>query len=59
MCRAMEEMRDQAAEEAAVEQKKAAARRMLSDGTLPLEKIAEYEELSLDEVKALQATLKS
>lgn len=32
------------------------AKRMLADGLLPLEKIAEYIGLSLEEVKNLQAT---
>ena len=30
------------------------AKRMLADGTLSLEKIAEYSGLSIDEVKALE-----
>ncbi|MDO5423928.1 MAG: hypothetical protein Q4F41_09395 [Eubacteriales bacterium] len=45
MCKAMEDMRKESLREV--------ARRMLSDGTLPIEKIAEYAGLSLDEVKAL------
>lgn len=36
------------------EEKKKAVMRMLSDGMLTLEKIAEYSELSIDEVKKLK-----
>lgn len=51
MCRAMEEMRNEAAKESLLE----AAKRMLADRTLAIEKIAEYVGLPLDEVKKLQA----
>ena len=47
MCRAMEDMRKESLAEV--------AKRMLADGTLALEKIAEYVGLSVDEVKKLQA----
>ena len=47
MCKVMEDMRKESLMEV--------ARRMLEDGTLALEKIAEYAGLSLDEVKKLQA----
>lgn len=50
MCRAMEDMKNEAAREKAL----AVAKRMVTDGILTLEKIAEYVGLSLDEVKKLQ-----
>lgn len=34
---------------------KTIARRMLADGSVPLEKIAEYVDLPLNEIKSLQA----
>ncbi len=51
MCRAMEDMRNQTLKEGAIN----SAKRMLEDGILTLEKIAEYADLSLDEVKKLKA----
>ena len=51
MCKAMEDMRNQTLKEGMVN----VAKRMLADGTLTLEKIAEYAGLSLDEVKKLNA----
>ena len=51
MCKVMEDMRSQAA----LERVKTVVYRMLSDGVLSLEKIAEYAELPLEEVKKLQA----
>lgn len=51
MCKAMEDMRNQTLKEGMIN----VAKRMLSDGTLTLEKIAEYVGLSLDEVKKLKA----
>ena len=51
MCRAMEDMRNQTLKEGAIN----SARRMLADGILTLEKIAEYAGLPLDEVKKLNA----
>lgn len=50
MCRAMEEMRNQTLKEGAIN----SAKRMLADGILTLEKIAEYAGLPLDEVKKLK-----
>ena len=47
MCKIMEDMRNETLKEA--------AKRMITDGILTLEKIAEYARLSLDEVKELQA----
>lgn len=50
MCRAMEDMRSQTLKEAAI----SSAKRMLAEGILTLEKIAEYAGISLDEVKELK-----
>ena len=59
MCKVIEEMRKEEREEGIKEGIKegmrTAALRMLSDGALALEKVAEYVGLSLDEVKKLQA----
>lgn len=51
MCRAMEDMRNQAA----LERVKAVVYRMLAAGKYSLEEIADMTELSLDEVKKMQA----
>lgn len=50
MCQAMEDMKNQAARENTL----AVAKRMVADGILTFEKIAEYVGLSPDEVKELQ-----
>ena len=50
MCKVMEDMRNQTLKEGLIN----VAKRMLADGTLTLEKIAEYVGLSLDEVKRLE-----
>ncbi len=63
MCKVMEDMRYESLQEGIREGRKegrkeemnASALRMLEDGTLALEKIAEYSGLSLDEVKELSA----
>ncbi len=47
MCKVMEDMRNESLKEV--------AKRMLADGILTLEKIAEYAGLPLDEVKKLKA----
>ena len=49
MCRAMEEMRNETAHEKAVQ----IAKRMLKSGKLSYEEIAEFAELTVEEVKAL------
>ena len=51
MCKVMEDVKNEAAKEKAM----AVAKRMVADGILTLEKIAEYVGLSLDEVKKLKA----
>jgi len=51
MCKAMEDMRNQTLKEGMI----SVAKRMLDDGTLTLEKIAEYAGLPLDEVKKMKA----
>lgn len=55
MCKVIEEMRKEEREEGIREGVRMTALRMLSDGTLSPEKIAEYVGLSLDEIKKLQA----
>lgn len=53
MCKAMEDMRMESLQEGRKESMKEVALRMLADGALSLEKIAEYSGLSLEEVKKL------
>ena len=59
MCKVIEDMRNESLQEGMRQGKresmKATAERMLADGTLALEKIAEYVGLPLEEVKKLQA----
>lgn len=55
MCKVMEDMREQSLQEGRKERAVETAKRMLADGVLSLEKIAEYVGLNLDEVKKLQA----
>ena len=50
MCQIMEDMRNETLKEDAIN----TAKRMLADGMLTLEKIAEYAGLPLDEVKKLK-----
>ena len=51
MCKIFEDMCIQERKEALID----VAKRMIADGTLPLEKVAEYAGLSLEEVQGLQA----
>ncbi len=51
MCRAMEDMKNQTLKEGIIN----SAKRILADGILTLEKIAEYAGLPLDEMKKLKA----
>ena len=55
MCKIMEDMRNETRNETLKESAVNTAKRMIADGMLALEKIAEYAGLSLDEVKQLQA----
>lgn len=55
MCRAIEDMLNRTVKEIRMESNRAAARRMLLDGGLSLEKIAEFSGLSIEEVKKLQS----
>ncbi len=50
MCRAMEDMRNQTLKEGMIN----VAKKMLEDGTITLEKIAEFVDLSVDEVRKLK-----
>ncbi len=54
MCRAMEDMRDQSLREGMRAGKKEVAKKMLEDGTITKEKIAEFVGLSVDEVEKLE-----
>ncbi len=55
MCKVMEDMRKESLQEGVKEGAIHTAKRMLADGMLTLEKIAEYAGLSLEEVKKLKA----
>lgn len=55
MCKIMEDMRNESLKEGIKEGAISTAKRMIADGVLALEKIAEYAGLSLEEVKQLQA----
>lgn len=55
MCKIIEDMRKEEYENGVKEGVMKAALRMISDGALALEKIAEYAGLSIDEVKRLKA----
>lgn len=56
MCKIMEEMRNEAAREAALGNARETARRMIKKGRMSLEEIADYvPTLSLDELKQLEA----
>ena len=50
ICRAMEDMRNQTLKEGMIN----VAKKMLEDGTITLEKIAEFVSLSVDEVRNLK-----
>ena len=50
MCKGMEDMRNQTLKDGMID----VAKRMLADGTLLLEKIAEYSALSIEEIEALE-----
>ncbi|SDA31441.1 hypothetical protein SAMN02910447_03393 [Ruminococcus sp. YE71] len=53
MCKIVEELRDEARNEARMEEKQQIAISMIKDGKLSFENIAKYSGLTLDEVKAL------
>ncbi|MDD6082564.1 MAG: hypothetical protein PUB89_06955 [Oscillospiraceae bacterium] len=53
MCKAMEDMRNEAAYEASKAKAIQIAKRMLDSGKLTYEEIAEFAGLTLEEVKAL------
>lgn len=54
LCRIMEDMRNESLKEGIPDKKRMTVIRMLADGMLTLEKIAEYAGLPLDEVKKLK-----
>ena len=53
MCKAMEDMRNEARAEALKEKSISVARKMLKAGKFSYEEIAEYSDLTVDEVKEL------
>lgn len=53
MCKAMEDMRNEARAEGSKENAVRSAREMIKDGDLSYEKIAQYSGLTVDEVKEL------
>ena len=53
MCKAMEDMRNEAALEARLDERKDVACRLLKMGGMALDKIAEISKLSIEEVRAL------
>lgn len=53
MCEILEEVKRESAEEAKIESAKEIAVKMITDGSLSIEKIAELTSLTVDEVKAL------
>lgn len=55
MCEILEDMCIQEREKGRKKAKIDAAKRMVADGIIPIEKIVQYTELPLDEVKKLQA----
>ena len=55
MCKAMEDMRNEARAEALKEKSISVARKMLKAGKFSYEEIAEYSDLTVDEVKELAA----
>ena len=56
MCKIMEDMRNEAAKKAVLENARETAERMIKDGEMSLEKIARYvPSLSMDELKELEA----
>lgn len=54
MCKAMEDMRKEERMEAEYEAHLEIAKRMLNDGILAYEKIAEYTGLSIEDIKSLK-----
>lgn len=55
MCRIMEDMRNESLKEGIKEGAISTAKKMLADGTITLEKIAEFVGLSIDEVEKIKA----
>ncbi len=53
MCKAMEDMRNETRAEALKEKSISVARKMLKSGKFSYEEIAEYSDLTVDEVKEL------
>ena len=58
MCRSIEEMLEKNAKEVTERNKLEFARRMIADKGLPLEKIAEYSDLPLEDVRKLASEIR-
>ena len=58
MCRSIEEMLEKNSKEVTERNTLEFARRMLADNGLPLEKIAEYSDLSIEEVRKLESEIR-
>ena len=58
MCRSIEEMLEKNAKEVTERNTLEFARRMIADNELPLEKIAEYSDLSIEEVRKLESEVR-
>lgn len=57
MCKAIEEMRNEAQNQAKYEEKMGIAVNMIADGSIPFEKIALLTGLSLEDVQELAASV--
>ena len=58
MCKMLEDMRNEAARTAAYEADRATAKRMLRDGSMPLDKIVLFvPSISMDELKKIEAEI--
>ena len=58
MCRSIEEMLEKNAKEVTERNTLEFARRMIADNELPIEKIAEYSDLSIEEVRKLESEVR-
>ena len=58
MCRSIEEMLEKNSKEVTERNTLEFARRMIADNELPIEKIAEYSDLSIEEVRKLESEIR-
>ena len=59
MCKAMEDMRDEAALAARLAERKEVASRLLKKGAMSFEEIAEISQLSVEEVRKIDVVVKN